>query len=393
MALLGDAKRATEQWTKSEETNELSRRVGHEPPVASNDAYTAGFEEQSTYAARAARALKQLCDATARSNAFWHCLETQRVLFDGWGDVAVPASAPYGSNIGDDHSPYEFSLALQPGQGVEIRLLVEAQGVAPSATSNRAAALALNERLHERFAVPFSRFEAVRDLFITGAETGFSLWHAVCWTPGDAAEFKIYLNPEANGKAHALEVAREAMARLGLGEQSASLAHLARRGELDQVKYFSLDLSSARHARVKVYAAHQGSTASDVEAVFAASPSHCRGDVVEFCRNLVGHTGPFDKRPVQSCFSFTSESIAPTSATFHFPIAHYSPSDRETRARVSALLRGHGLDAGSYERSFDAMAADVPPALRSTQSYVSFKRGSAGLRVTTYLSPRLFATP
>jgi hypothetical protein len=74
-------------------------------------------------------------------------------------------------------------------------------------------------------------------------------------------------------------------------------------------------------------------------------------------------------------------------------LAHQSPRAAERRARVSALLRGHGLDASSYERSFDAMAADVSPAFRSTQSYVSFKRSPAGLRVTTYLSPRLFATP
>jgi hypothetical protein len=181
------------------------------------------------------------------------------------------------------------------------------------------------------------------------------------------------------------------MARLNLRSQTAALAHMARRGDLDQIKYFSLDLSNAKHSRVKVYAAHRSASARDIEAVFAAAPSHRRGDVVEFCRKVVGHAGPFERRPVQSCFSFTSESLEPTSATFHFPIAHYTDSDGETRARVSQLLREHELDAGAYERSFDAMAAEVPAALRSTQSYASFKRGRTGLRVTTYLSPRLFA--
>lgn len=389
MALLRDAKVATAKWTHERERVELARRVARES-TASNDADAAGALEQLTYAARASRSLRQLCDATGRSDAFWHCLETQRVLFDGWGDTVIPASAPYPSNIGDDHSPYEFSLALQPGRGVEIRLLVEAQGDNPSASSNLAAALALNERLHERCGLSFTRFEAVKDLFITGAGNGFSLWHAVCWTSDDDVEFKIYLNPEARGEAHAADVVREAMVRLGLADQVPALARMTRRGGLDQVKYFSLDLSDAKDSRVKVYAAHRAATARDVEAVFDVAPTHRRGDVVEFCRELVGHTGPFDKRPVQSCLSFTSESPVPTAATFHLPIAHYGRNDAETRARVAGLLARHGLDAEAYERSFDAMAADVPVPVRSTQSYASFKRGSDGIRVTTYLSPRLF---
>lgn len=387
MAPSRESERAAKTWTAaSRETGHLQGQREHGP---SNDARTQEPVQPPGYATRANRVLRQLCEACNRGDDFWRCLEAQRVLFEGWGDAEVPAQAPYPSNIGDDHSPYEFSLAFERGEGVELRLLVEAQAASPSARSNQAAALALNECLRDRFGVSLERFEAVRDLFIVDEPSAFSLWHAVCWLPGGDAEFKIYLNPEAAGPGRAHDVVVEAMSRLGFADRGRAIAHLTRRGDLDEIRYFSLDLSNAGHARVKVYAAHRGATASEIDSALEVSPSHRPGDVAEFCGDLVGHGGPFSARPVQTCLSFTSEVSHATAATFHFPIAHYLPQDVLARARVGDLLRRHGLDAAAYERSFDAMAA-ASAGVEPTQSYASFKRCSSGMRVTTYLSPHLF---
>src|SRR4030095_4747572 len=90
--------------------------------------------------------LRKLCGAlglTADQSRFETLLSW---MFKGWGELEIPQQAPYPSAIGDDHSPFEFSVAFGPND-VELRLLLEAQGEPPSLMTNRDAAVAFNRRL------------------------------------------------------------------------------------------------------------------------------------------------------------------------------------------------------------------------------------------------------
>lgn len=313
-------------------------------------------------------------------------------LFGGWGDAEVPSKPSYLSAIGDDHSPFEYSIALGADTS-ELRLLFEAQGRDPSLGANRSAALSFNERLAP-YGASLSRFDRIRDLFLPENPDGpFTLWHAV--TFGSAQpDFKVYLNPFARGPAHAWGIITEALTRLGMGNAVKTLKAAANRGGvLDQPNYFSLDLSRAATARVKVYLRHPDVTAAELERTFAHAPRHRAGDVSEFCRSMIGHVGPFTSKPATSCFSFVEGSDQPLAATLHLPVAHYLDNDASTRRRVMAYLEAHRLPAEHYDRALAVMASRPLDQTRGVQSYASYRREATGIRVTAYLSPELFRQP
>lgn len=343
-----------------------------------------------TYANCASDTLRGICEALDEGASFERHLAIQSRLFDGWGQRVVPEGPLFPSHIGDDHSPYEYSLAFEPGGAVELRLLVEAQAASPTPAAVQAAALRLNSEICEHYRLPLTRFEAVENLFIVDEPRQFSLWHAVAWKRAGGADFKLYLNPQARGPEHSLALVKEAFERLGLTRSQPLLDAMLRRGERDELKYFSLDLSAAAEARVKVYVAHHDATLEDLETVMRLSPLHRDGDVARFCRQLLGDVRRFAQRAVTTCFSFTASSPLPSAATFHLPISTYLPRDCEALRSVSRVLRRHGADHDSYQRVFAAIARQPPGAGRATQSYASFRRERDGLRLTTYLSPRLF---
>jgi hypothetical protein len=378
---------------------QLSRRKFLESTSASGEYKTLRISDRArpghwpgaTYRDRAESELFRLCAALGYEGEFDTFNGVQREMLGKWADTAVPATAPYLSEVGDDHSPYEFSLQFEPG-GVELRLLVEAQGDTPSAESNRVAALDLNRRLVERFDVDLGRFSRVQDLFLSGeAAAPFSLWHAVCWFPGTVPAFKLYLNPRARGRDGARELIDEALDRLGFGAEARDVLDRVASSPRDEFRYFSLDLSAGVMSRVKVYVTHHGAAARELEEVMSASPHHFPGDVLEFCESMAGHDGPFLIKSVTTCVSFVEGNTKPHAMTMHLPIAHYVDSDDVTATRVARFLRRHGLDDMSYRRAIHVF---TPRALEDgigVQSYASYRRESEGLRFSAYLSPELFS--
>jgi DMATS type aromatic prenyltransferase len=340
--------------------------------------------------------LSSLCDALSMRSSYPEYLLLQRFLFGAWGERAVETNgaAPYPSLIGDDHSPYEYSVAFTRSD-VELRLLLEAQARRPSATANHRAALELNKRIAEVFPVNLNRFDSVADLFFPSEPRGsFSLWHAVSLRKDRKPKFKVYLNPQARGKEGASGVVYEALHRLGLDAAVDILREeVAHRGpQRDEMNYFSLDLSDEPSARVKVYFCHHRATAADLERSFAASPLHQTGDVAEFCVDMVGHGGPFLGKPVTSCFSFTQGSGRPHAATFHLPIAHYAADDHAIAERIAVFMRKHDLGADRYPALAARFASRPLSAGVGIQSYASFRRDPAGgMLLTVYLSPELFS--
>lgn len=349
------------------------------------------FPAPSTYEGACRSGLQALCSALGRSQELAGYSSLTKFLFQDWGSTVLPEEAPYPSNIGDDHSPFEYSLAFDPG-GVELRLLFEAQARSPSRAGNLQAAIETNHRLQAHHGIDLSRFSRIQDLFLDGPPAlGFSMWHAVCLNPGREPAFKLYLNPKVHGQAQALPLMEEAMTRLGFGDEAVrSLRSALPRAALDELSYFSLDLSNKPNARVKVYIAHPAIAAEELDQVFTLCPAHRPGDVVEFCQAMVKPTGPFTSKPLMSCLSFVQGSEKPTTMTLHLPIAHYVESDQVTAERVTSFLRRQGLNHEAYTRSLAAVARRPLAQASGVQSYASYRREKGGLRFTAYLSPELF---
>ncbi len=344
-----------------------------------------------TYLDRCQQGLSALSQALLRPEETATYNELAAFLFEDWGDHEVPQLAPYPSNIGDDHSPFEYSLAFDP-EGIELRLLFESQSQLPSPQTNQEAALALNQRAGRRYGLDFSRFERIQDLFLSDAPSAeFSLWHAVCLNPGRAPAFKIYLNPQMRGAQQAACVMEEALGRLGFGAQTIAAARRAlKRTELDAFGYFSLDLASGPNARVKIYVSHPLIDPAELDELFELCPAHRPGDVIDFCAAMTGSHDTFTRKPLMSCMSFVSGSEVPKAMTLHLPIAHYVESDAVTAQRTEAFLGRAGLDAQAYRRSLQSIASRPLHETLGVQSYASYRREKGGLRFTAYLSPALF---
>jgi len=315
----------------------------------------------------------------------------QELFLRGWGAEQIPEEPEYASCIGDDHSPFEYSLAVG-AQRAELRLLVEAQSQTPAAASNQAAALALNPLLAQRFGASFERFDAIKSIFLPDSpRPPFSLWHAVCFGQHGRHDFKVYLNPLAQGPERANQLVAEALDRLGLAAAQRVVDTITNDPGLPSTpNYFSLDLSDAANARVKVYFQHLNATAPQLDRLFELSPTHRRGDVVEFCRALVASDGPFLTKPLTSCFSFVGGQDRPLAATFHLPIAHYVPNDLVTLERVTRYLTSQKIDPSTYAAALRAFAMRPLDDAAGIQSYASFRREASGIRFTAYLSPELF---
>lgn len=336
--------------------------------------------------------LQDLCYALGLDDQVRSYLAVQSFLLESWGEREVPPLAPYPSRIGDDHSPYEYSVQFAR-DAIELRLLLEAQASVPGLWANQQAALALNNRITERYGVDTSRFQAVQDLFCPEDPHGpFSLWHAVCLDAESNPAFKIYLNPQVqSGVISPRELVIEAAERLGMSPQiKRVLDAVVRKGGVPN--YFSLDLSMRLGMRTKLYFSHQDVDARELEAIFSLCPRHLAGDVSNFCQSMLGHAGPLTKKkPVCYCFSFVEGSDAPISVTLHLPIAHYLVSDALVLHHVSGFMAQHGMPVREYQRAVTSLARRALGSTVGLQSYASFRRERSGMKLTIYLSPELFS--
>jgi hypothetical protein len=132
-----------------------------------------------------------------------------------WGDTLTCRAPAWPSAVGDDGTPFEFSLSL--GAAPELRVLVEPLGSTPSLDSNRETALALLASLSRDHEIDLERFELVRDLFVPEQSRGsFAICLAVGFSAARPPQFKIYLDPGAHGKHLVAGVIEEALVRLGL---------------------------------------------------------------------------------------------------------------------------------------------------------------------------------
>jgi hypothetical protein len=109
--------------------------------------------QPGTYHEHGAARLAALCRGCGLEDAQGEVLELFTLMIAPWGGRPIgPGAGPWGvSDVADDHTPYEFSVAYG-AKSPELRILVEAQAdeQTPSPAANWRAGLALSRRLCAR---------------------------------------------------------------------------------------------------------------------------------------------------------------------------------------------------------------------------------------------------
>ncbi len=305
-----------------------------------------------------------------------------------WGARALSTAPMWPSDIGNDNSPFEFSVVLAPA--AEIRLVVEAQATVPGFRATRDACLRLNAALAE-FGADLNGVEVLRDIFLPDVlHARFALWHAVTLAPGRLRP-KAYFNPQILGPGHANKLVESALTRLGMPDAWPTIVSAlpnAPRGQ--DIRYFALDMDQPGLPRAKVYRYLEGATTDHLEQLAALRPDYVRGEVTEFCRAMTGASVAFTSRPPCVYMAFSRASRHPSDVTLQIPIGHYASNDGVARERIYAYLRTRGLDADLYDRALRAAAHRPLEAGTGLHSDVSLRTGVTPARVTVYFAAELY---
>jgi DMATS type aromatic prenyltransferase len=309
---------------------------------------------------------------------------------------ARPAAAPpvWPSDVADDHSPVEFSLAFNDNEPPALRILGEALGSTPGVRANMSAAEDFLEAYAGKFGLSLRRLDMVRDLFDSHQPQGaYALWLSLVFRNGRRPEFKVYFNPEVRGAENASELVGEALHRLGLSDAyRAMLARAVRPGELgvrDRLTFFALDLFDEPQARVKLYVSHFDAEAHDVARAASIVDGVDPEMVSGFCA-AAGARQRFDARPLVGSYTITSDADRPVGYSVYVPIRSYVEDDLEARSRVVALLARHRFDTELFDRALGALTARPLADGVGLIPHVSLRLGPPRPGVTVYLSAEAY---
>ena len=303
-----------------------------------------------------------------------------------WGSAAIGVVPRAASDIGDDHFPVEFSVALRD-DACEIRVLFEVQSEDVSVAGQWVGAQALGERLGRHHGVSLERFLQVRDLFVpTDPRARYGIWHSICWRAGHAPKFKIYINPQAQGRTRAPAVVGEALRRLGFSGAARDLVASSRSDV--ELKFFSLDLDSSADARVKVYKVHPGASRPDIEAELGKARCYQPEPLADFWRAIAVDNGPFHDLPISTYLALTSGQDLPIGATVHFPVRAYVDDDQVVHDRLWRFLPDPARR--NYARILRAFARRPLADGVGMHSYVALGFAGGAPRVTIYLAPEIY---
>jgi len=313
------------------------------------------------------------------------------------GDRPTTSAPPWPSDVSDDHSPVEFSVALDHGRAPTIRILGEALAEQPGLGANMHAARRLLEDWSRRYEVSLSRYHQVADLFLSAPPVSqFALWFSLVFKYATDPSIKVYFDPNCRGRAEAAGLVAEAMDRLNLGAAYPSLhAHAMRPGGTDEAEdrytFFALDLHDGPRARIKVYVSHFNATADDAVRAASAVPGVDAAAVAEFCALAAGDTTLFDGRPLVSSYTFVEgDADRPSGYSLYVPIRSYVADDVEARERVMTLARRYGHDTELIDRAIEAVARrDLADGV-GLLAHVSLRLGDEQPGLTVYLSSEAY---
>ncbi|MCY1136813.1 tryptophan dimethylallyltransferase family protein [Actinoplanes sp. Pm04-4] len=321
------------------------------------------------------------------------------------------------SDIADDHSPVEFSVAFNDHEPPALRILAEVPGIAPGLGSNTQAAYAFLAANADRFGLATTRLDAIRNLFTAASPTSsaptwpgsaaptltksaattpggsFALWCSLVFRHGRDPEFKVYFNPEVAGISRAPELVEEALGTLGLRDAyRMMLARSIRPGELgrrDRLSFFALDLHDGPQARVKLYVSHYDADPADAARAAAVVPGVDPDEVADFCRSA-GGPGPFDRRPLVGSYTLAGGAAQPVGYSVYVPIRDYVDDDLEARDRAAALVAHHGFSPALLHRCVAAVSRRPLGAGVGLIAHVSLRLGPPRPGVTVYLSAEAY---
>jgi DMATS type aromatic prenyltransferase len=352
---------------------------------------------QRTFIDAAARKLDLLWQAVHATPCPASAHALLATMFETWGSQPVPASPPWPSDVGDDHAPFEFSVAFAPDDP-DVRLLVEPQG-GRDWHSVREASLRLNDALEGKGA-DLQRLAKLHPLIFPEATPArdplFVLWHTASLKPGPM-RVKAYLNPKIQGAERAPTLVQAALEDLGVAAAWGTVQQAIQCVGSDNISLFSLDLESSTTARIKVYLQPSGATAQELEQVAKLGARYVAGEVVEFCRAMAGSTGPYRRggdvlRVPMVYLAFTRNQATPSDITVQIPIRFFVSDDRMARDRVCAYFRSRNLDPAAYERALAAAATRPLHESRGLNAWVSLRTGTSPPLITVYFAAELYHT-
>jgi DMATS type aromatic prenyltransferase len=301
-------------------------------------------------------------------------------------DLALP---PRWSSVTDDCTPYEFSVVFNRGQP-NVRVVVEAQRDPASPQTYWSAAKALNDWLRHSHQIDFAKLELIEDLFVpTDPSAYWAMCHGVDFRRDGPPLFKLYLNPLAQGASRADDIVCEALSRLGLSGTWPSL--MAIRAKNGQFTHFSLDLSSAPGARIKVYIRRRNATLDELDACLAIATRVRQRDWSSFCKTFARVEDTLSLRPIFVAYHATVESPDRLqNAVLHMPAFPYAQNDGVAYDRIRRLLVGCGLPTHTYRRCVEALADGPLGSQQGLHSFVSFQRRRQYPQITVYFGARAY---
>ncbi|KAJ5947825.1 Aromatic prenyltransferase DMATS type [Penicillium verhagenii] len=359
---------------------------------------------EGTYMSEATRQIISLSHAVGQDEVTREKL-LHALKFSGgeWCKDAIPQKldrSAWVSDVSNDHSPYEYSLALCQKTGAsELRFLIEAQPEENSLSALQESTSRLTNDIATEYGpakVSLDRLNLIQDLFVPSDPSSMlATWHSFA-TSKTLEKWKMYLNPLASGRKNTFNVTRQALERLGLAESWKLLENMMT-GD-DYPIYFALGLSpNPEDAEVKVYVAHPGASAAEIaQKHVQMEPNSDVDAIMQFYSTMGGGTlGPYRGKPGLSCFHFKNKDPSrPAARTVLYPMDNYAKSDAEAQERIERYMDAISapqLYRERYRNAINTVKRRPLEAGRGIHSWVSMKEKLDGKRSNTfYLSAELY---
>jgi DMATS type aromatic prenyltransferase len=329
--------------------------------------------------------LRRLCRVAGLSDIHQSAGALLGQLLGSAGESRLSGPVTWSSNVSDDMTPIEFSVAFDASGERSVRLLGEAVGGAP--------AQRFLDSVADRLQLVTSKFDAVQDLFLpSDSKVEFALWYSVIFRTGSAPVFKVYFNPQVNGPDSAAGLVASGLKRLGMQSvYEPVVSHALARDGKDYFSFFALDLNDSPRARVKLYVSHDDAEIAEAERAASLVPGIDPLQIREFCAVLSGGKGPFSRRPLISSYSFVEgDTSTPSNFSLYLPIRDYVPDDEVARARLVAIMAQYDIDSTELDRSLAAVSSRSLRDGVGLIAHVSLRLGAVGSGITVYLSSEAF---
>jgi hypothetical protein len=332
--------------------------------------------------------LRDLCEVAGFDNSDNTPGQLLKELLGAAGERRLSDPPPWPSDVSDDATPVEFSIAFDGGGERAIRVLGETISEIPSNSANVSAARQFLDSIAERFPVSVDRFQAVQDLFLPEQPLGkFALWYSLIFRLNSPPKVKIYLNPAVRGAEQAPQLVAEGLHRLGMDDAYRIATEYALlRGNLDRFTFFALDLDNSSRSRVKTYISHYSADSKVVERAASAVPGVDPLRVRDFCSLIIGgRSGPFTRLPLLSSYSYVDDTDHPSNYSIYFPIRAYVSDDEAARALLMQLMKEYDFDPAELDSVLDAVSRRPLRDGVGLIAHVSLRLGQ-GNGITVYVS-------